>query len=175
MGAEVVSASHRILNVNLPDYQRMCLRHIIFSIKPTHTRAGNSYKAAACVFVLLHSICRCMEYHRLVMYTEKQLDQYFQHISYPPEKHSQDALELLRSLQRYHQVRVPFENLTLHYSRHRTLSLDLDDLFEKIVVHSRGGYCMEVNAFFGAVLKSLGFCVFSCGGRVNGRAGYSGW
>lgn len=47
------------------------------------------------------------------------------------------------------------------------ISLEPDDLYEKIVVKKRGGYCMEVNCFFGIVLRSLGFEVYSSGGRVS--------
>lgn len=79
-------------------------------------------------------------------------------------------------LQLRHMARVPFESLTLHYSKHHRLSLDLEDLFEKIVGKGRGGYCMEVNAFFGAVLRSLGYTLINVGGRVKAGDGeYKGW
>jgi arylamine N-acetyltransferase len=65
--------------------------------------------------------------------------------------------------------------VSLHYSTHRTLSLDLDDLFDKVVVRSHGGYCMELNAFFGGILRALGFTVCSVGGRVRVGERYTGW
>jgi arylamine N-acetyltransferase len=55
------------------------------------------------------------------------------------------------------------------------LSLDPEDLFRKIVENGRGGYCMEVSAFFGTVLRSLGFRLYSAGARVKGPSGYKGW
>lgn len=110
-----------------------------------------------------------------IMYTEDQLDQYFEHIAYPRSRHAKDPLTLLHELQEHHLARVPFESITLHYSHHRLLSLDLQDLFEKIVRNSRGGYCMEVNAFFGAVLQSLGFTLINAGGRVKGDSRFTGW
>ena len=109
------------------------------------------------------------------MYTEAQLNQYFEHIGYPRSRHAREPLTLLTELQKYHLARVPFESITLHYTYHRLLSLDLQDLFHKIVVNSRGGYCMEVNAFFGEVLRSLGFTLISAGGRVKGDSGFGGW
>ena len=109
------------------------------------------------------------------MYTEAQLQQYFRHISFDPDKHGAGSLDYLAALQRAHLARVPFESVSLHYSKTRLLSLDLDDLFDKIVGNSRGGYCMEVNAFFGAVLRSLGFTVLSAGARVRGRDRFGGW
>ncbi|KAB5518846.1 hypothetical protein GE09DRAFT_977942 [Coniochaeta sp. 2T2.1] len=111
------------------------------------------------------------------MYTEDQLDQYLDHIGYPRSAHShaENSLAFLAELQKRNLARVPFESVSLHYSRHRLLSLDPEDLYGKIVKNSRGGYCMEVNAFFGTVLRSLGFTLISVGARVNGRTGYKGW
>lgn len=111
------------------------------------------------------------------MYSEAQLDQYLDHIGYTPRNHrnGQKSLAFLSELQKRNLARVPFESVSLHYSRHRLLSLEPEDLFRKIVTYSRGGYCMEVNAFFGTVLRSLGFTVVSVGARVKGPTGYKGW
>lgn len=103
----------------------------------------------------------------MATYTENQLRQYFTHISYPESRHPQDPLQFLTGLQRYHLARVSFDSIALHYSPHHLLSLGPDDLFEKIVLRGRGGYCMEVNAFFANILRSLGFDVYSAGGRVK--------
>ncbi|KAL2255933.1 hypothetical protein VTK26DRAFT_2457 [Humicola hyalothermophila] len=111
-------------------------------------------------------------------YTEEQLGQYFDHIGYGHNARqlvSEDPLGFLTRLQRHHMARVPFENLGLHYSTHRTLSLDPEDLFEKIVLNGRGGYCMELNEFFAVVLRSIGFTLISIGARVNGSRGWGGW
>lgn len=102
----------------------------------------------------------------MATYTESQLGLYLQHINYPKSKHPEDPLQLLTGLTKHHLCRVPFDSVALHYSPHRLLSLDPEDLFQKIVVNSRGGYCMEVNTLFGTVLRSLGFTVYSAGGRV---------
>lgn len=110
-----------------------------------------------------------------IMYTKAQLDQYFRHIGYSDSDGAENTLGRLAEIQKRHLARVPFENITLHYSKHRRLSLDLDDLFQKIVIESRGGYCMEVNAFFAAVLRSLGYILFSAGGRVRAPEGLTGW
>ncbi|MBQ9003769.1 MAG: arylamine N-acetyltransferase, partial [Eggerthellaceae bacterium] len=47
-----------------------------------------------------------------------------------------------------------------------TPSLGIADLFDKIVVRKRGGYCFELNAAFGALLKALGFDARPCMARV---------
>jgi arylamine N-acetyltransferase len=99
------------------------------------------------------------------------------------------ALSFLKVLERYQLTAVPFENLNLHYSVQRHISIDARKLFEKIVDNKseRGGYCMENSTLFGTVLRSLGYQVTSVGGRVNEAAGqrsasrnwrgpkYSGW
>lgn len=91
--------------------------------------------------------------------------------------HAEDALEYLNKLQVHHLATIPFENLSLHYSSHRKISVDKDYLFEKIVSakNGRGGYCMEVNALFATVLNSLGFDVIAVGARVYSDGEYSPW
>ncbi|KAK1140338.1 N-malonyltransferase fdb2 [Aspergillus melleus] len=76
------------------------------------------------------------------------------------------GLPLLRALTRYHVCNVLFENLVLHYSAHKTVTLDPAKLYTKIVRRRLGGRCMENNSFFGTVLRSLGYEVRNCGGRV---------
>jgi arylamine N-acetyltransferase len=109
------------------------------------------------------------------MFTPEQLSQYFAHISFTFNLPASHSLVYLSELQKYHLATVPFENLTLHYSKHHLLSLDPQDLFRKVVGRRMGGYCMEINAFFGIVLRSLGFTVFSTGGRVKPDKEYLGW
>ncbi|KAH7140079.1 hypothetical protein B0J13DRAFT_557117 [Dactylonectria estremocensis] len=101
------------------------------------------------------------------MYTTQQVDQYLNYIGLPREQHPEDALQLLAELQKRQLERVPFENLSLHYSTQKVLSLEPNDLFQKIVVRGRGGYCLENNNFFGAILRSLGFDSMYAAGRVR--------
>jgi arylamine N-acetyltransferase len=112
-------------------------------------------------------------------YTPAQLSRYLSYIGLKEQDvrglNSSGQLGRLTVLQRHHMARVPFESLSLHYSRTRLLSLEPDDLYKKIVENGRGGYCMEVNAFFASVLRGTGFTLFSAGARVNGPAGYKGW
>lgn len=114
----------------------------------------------------------------MATYTEAQLEQYFNHINYPRRDHhihATNSIEFLTELQKHNLARIPFESVSLHYSKHRLLSLDPEDLFQKIVGNSRGGYCMEANAFFATVLRSLGFTLISAGGRVKSEHGFKGW
>ena len=54
-----------------------------------------------------------------------------------------------------HLRRVPFENLDIHMDR--PITLDIGDLFRKIVEEKRGGFCYEQNLLFAAALRTLGF------------------
>ena len=123
-------------------------------------------------------------------YSKEQLGRYFDRVSLPDKYREHpvvkiavagasrqglstaDALDFLRVLQRHHLAAVPFENLNLHYSTHRALSIDPQNLFEKIVssTSQRGGYCMENNTLLGGILRTLGYSVTSVGGRVNEAA-----
>ena len=116
-------------------------------------------------------------------YSKDQLHKYFDRIFLPEEHrihlHSErqnatpnEQLSLLANLKKYHLAAIPFENLELHYSPTKTVSLEPQFLFQKIVSrgHGRGGRCMETNCLFGTVLRSLGFDVYSAGARVNEAA-----
>ena len=75
------------------------------------------------------------------------------------------AIETLRGLHRAHVMTVPFENLDIHLGR--PISLDPADLFRKIVVDRRGGYCFELNGLFALLLEDLGFAVTRLAARVS--------
>lgn len=119
-------------------------------------------------------------------YTQEQIDAYLSYISFPIAKYrkitpettqTEHGLAYLTALQKYQLAKVPFENLILHYSKDHRVSVDKDDIFEKIVgtKSGRGGYCMENNMFFGTVLKTMGFDVFAIGGRVLLESERPGW
>jgi arylamine N-acetyltransferase len=114
------------------------------------------------------------------MYDKAHLAKYLERINFPYgveapfHPFGSATVNTLEILQTFHLAAVPFESVSLHYSPTRLLSLDQDDLYEKIVVKKRGGYCMEVNAFFRNVLLGLGYAVISAGARVHGPGGYNG-
>ena len=67
----------------------------------------------------------------------------------------------LATLHMYH---VPFENLDIHYSK--SIDLKIDELFQKIVLQNRGGFCYELNGLFCAFLVQLGFDAYMVSARV---------
>lgn len=74
------------------------------------------------------------------------------------------SIETLRALHRAHVLTVPFENLDIHLGR--AISLEPSDLFRKIIVNRRGGYCFELNGLFALLLEDLGFTVTRLAARV---------
>jgi N-hydroxyarylamine O-acetyltransferase len=69
---------------------------------------------------------------------------------------SRPDLETLNKLILAQLRSVPFENLDV-YDAETGIELEIEALFEKIVVRRRGGYCFELNALFMSLLKALGY------------------
>jgi N-hydroxyarylamine O-acetyltransferase len=81
----------------------------------------------------------------------------------------QPDLAGLRQLHYAHLLAVPFENLDVIWGR--PVNLDMDALFDKIVIRRRGGFCYELNGLFASLLNSLGFQVAllsACDHRKDG-------
>lgn len=77
--------------------------------------------------------------------------------------------ESLVSLMDHHLRRVPFENLDIHLGV--PISLELADLYDKIVMRRRGGFCYELNGLFAWLLREIGFEVDMLAARVVGSDG----
>lgn len=61
----------------------------------------------------------------------------------------------LRQLHKSHVSSVPFEALDVYYRKR--ISLDIHEIYHKVVDQKRGGYCYEVNYLFLWLLLELGF------------------
>ena len=83
-----------------------------------------------------------------------------------PEKIVPDG-ELLKKLQFAHCTTVPYENLDI--IRGIPLSLDPDDLYDKVVTRGKGGFCFELNGIFGWLLRRLGYEVTDVAARYLRR------
>jgi len=81
------------------------------------------------------------------------MEKYLKRIGFEGE--AKADLPTLTQLQYRHFLSVPYENLDI--LRGVPLSLDVRDLYEKIVVRGRGGYCFELNALFNWLLCEIGF------------------
>ncbi|KAF3763313.1 hypothetical protein M406DRAFT_94316 [Cryphonectria parasitica EP155] len=107
-------------------------------------------------------------------FSEDQLREYFKHIKLPEKYYSAGCRRdeaFLTALHRYHIAAIPYENLSLHYSSHKTISLDPTFLFAKFVTNgrNRGGYCMEGSLFFLEILRSIGFRAYPAMVRIRLR------
>ena len=98
------------------------------------------------------------------MLTEEQVKKYLKRIkmSYPLEA----TLENLHKLQLNHLKYIPYENLSILYGE--PISLDGQDLYKKIIVNERGGFCFETNALYQWLLKAIGYQVTSYHTRLIG-------
>lgn len=80
--------------------------------------------------------------------------------------------EVLFELQAAHLLSIPFENLDIHYNQ--KIKLDIDSIFQKIVINNRGGFCYELNGLFYHLLKEIGFDVQMISGKVYSKDGSYG-
>jgi N-hydroxyarylamine O-acetyltransferase len=90
----------------------------------------------------------------------KQLDEYLKRIKYQGDPRID--LETLTAIHRQHLLTIPYENLDVQLKR--PLDLDIDRIYQKIVVDNRGGWCYEMNGILDWALQEIGFDVT----RVNG-------
>ena len=67
------------------------------------------------------------------------------------------SLALVKALQKKHIATFSFNNIGVLLGE--PISLEIEDIIEKIVTKNLGGYCFEHNALMYEVLKSLGFNV----------------
>jgi len=74
------------------------------------------------------------------------------------------TLETLSEILQAHITSIPFENIDVILQR--TISLELTDLVNKILLNKRGGYCFEINTLLLEFLSRIGFEMSCHGGRV---------
>uniref|UniRef100_A0A670YMX8 arylamine N-acetyltransferase n=1 Tax=Pseudonaja textilis TaxID=8673 RepID=A0A670YMX8_PSETE len=79
---------------------------------------------------------------------------YFERICY---KGSQDKIDLetLTEVFQHHIHAVPFENLSLHCGQ--TIQLDLESVYDKIVKHNHGGWCLENSQLLFWAFQIMGY------------------
>lgn len=95
---------------------------------------------------------------------EVQCREYLERIGFTGEV--ERTPECLEQLILAHLSTIPFENLDA-CEDHLVPSLEVKDLFEKIIRHKRGGWCFELNKLFFELLKSCGFEVMTVAIRIT--------
>jgi len=91
------------------------------------------------------------------------VEAYLRRIEYDGPRQPSSAC--LRALHRQHLFSVPFENLDIPLGN--PIRLELAQLYDKIVVRRRGGFCYEVNGLFCELLTAIGFQVQMLSARVH--------
>lgn len=94
-------------------------------------------------------------FKEFTMLNSEQLSRTFERIGLTYSPDLPHDYSTLSAIQYGFQKNIPYENLDI--LRGKPLSLEYSDLYEKIVVNKRGGYCFEINGFLGEVYRSLGF------------------
>ncbi|MGG1554909.1 arylamine N-acetyltransferase family protein [Paenibacillus ferrarius] len=87
--------------------------------------------------------------------TNSRIQAYLQRIGFTG--HLDGSPKTLAELQECHLHAVPYENLDILSGI--PLSLDPEAVYDKVVERGRGGYCFELNALFGWLLRELGYPV----------------
>ena len=91
-----------------------------------------------------------------------EAEKYLERINYSDK--TEPEMEVLKALQKKHLLSVPFENLDIHDKV--PIELDLANIFKKVVIEGRGGFCYELNGIFHELLNSIGFNVKMISARV---------
>ncbi len=81
-------------------------------------------------------------------------------------------LETLNFLQKQHLLKIPFENLDIHWKI--PIVLDTKKFYKKIIEKRRGGFCYELNGLFYKLLEEIGFSSKIISARVACRNGNFG-
>ena len=79
------------------------------------------------------------------------------------------GISRLRRLHQHHLSHVPFENLDIQ--NQIPISLETEDLFNKIVHNHRGGFCYELNYLFHQLLNALGYSTKVIAARIYNDQG----
>jgi N-hydroxyarylamine O-acetyltransferase len=98
-------------------------------------------------------------------------DRYLSRVGLSPADVAARDRAALARLQEAHVRTVPFENLAITGDpfgdyEGEGVSLDLQDLYGKVVDRERGGFCYELNGLFGWLLSELGFDAARAPARV---------
>jgi N-hydroxyarylamine O-acetyltransferase len=93
---------------------------------------------------------------------DANIDAYFERLGFSGS--IAPSLATLEQLHALHPAVIPFENLDPLLGV--PVRLELKNLEQKLLFEKRGGYCLEQNLLFKAVLEDLGFAVEVLGARV---------
>ena len=88
-----------------------------------------------------------------------EISNYMKRIGVSEKDDIEHTYEFLKWLQYCHVTAVPYENLDMISGV--SISLEIKDVYHKVVEQQRGGCCFELNCLFAWLLKEMGFEVKS--------------
>ena len=94
--------------------------------------------------------------------TKEQIKQYLHKLQLENFTPRAD-LATLQKLHDAHLKYIPYDNFDCLNSK--ITSLRRDKMFDKLILHNRGGICFELNGLYAWLLESLGFNFVSFAGR----------
>ena len=86
-----------------------------------------------------------------------QISRFWERIGMDPQTAIEKSVELLGKIQTNCVLHIAYENLDI--LKRKPLDLTPEALYEKIVLHGRGGYCFELNGLLAHMLREMGFSV----------------
>ncbi|KRX04445.1 hypothetical protein PPERSA_00214 [Pseudocohnilembus persalinus] len=93
--------------------------------------------------------------------SQQQTENYLKRIN--TEK-KQPSVQYLFEIVKNQQIFIPFENLQVYFKK--SINLDIQALYDKIVQNKQGGVCYELHVHLVAHLKNLGFQAYLVKGNV---------
>ena len=75
-------------------------------------------------------------------------------------KYNEPSLEALNYYIKRYMLTVPFENINVQNGV--PISVEINDLYDKLINQQRGGFCYEMNHFFGTYLEEKGLPYIVC-------------
>lgn len=96
------------------------------------------------------------------MLTVAEMEKYLARIGY--DGGVTCSLQNLSKLMLCHLLSIPFETVGMH-RQGQAPSLAHGDLYDKIILEGKGGYCFELNKLFQLLLDSLGYKTEACFAR----------
>jgi arylamine N-acetyltransferase len=85
---------------------------------------------------------------------------------------SEPTHELLCRLHEAHVTTVPFENLAQHGGSGGPVVLELAAVADKVLNRNRGGFCLELNSLFRALLEACGYTVTAVKASIFKRGAF---
>ncbi|XP_018411379.1 PREDICTED: arylamine N-acetyltransferase, pineal gland isozyme NAT-10-like [Nanorana parkeri] len=92
------------------------------------------------------------------------LNKYFSRVGYKGCCKLTDV-QTLSEIMYHHILAIPFENLSVHCRE--PISLNIESIFQKLVLKQRGGWCSEQNHLLFWVLKTIGYDVVMLAAHVH--------